>query len=225
MEKNINITTFDDKIKIYQLIDGFRFSVDPIILVDFFEGDSEKRILDIGSGSGIIPILLAKRKNMKNITGIEIQKDSLDIFKKNVFENNLEKNIEIIYGDVKEYDKSNFYDYIISNPPYMSLDGKKISENENKKISRHEIMLNLSELIRNAKRLLKPRGELFLVHRSFRLPEIIKEMEKNNFSLKKIKLVYFDRNKNSNLVLVQASKGRKNKLEVLPPLFLEEEGY
>ncbi|MCI6153308.1 MAG: tRNA (adenine(22)-N(1))-methyltransferase TrmK [Fusobacterium perfoetens] len=225
MEKNVNITTFDDNIKIYQLIEGFRFSVDPIILVDFFEGNCEKKILDIGSGSGIIPILLAKRKNMKNITGIEIQKESLDIFRKNVLENNLEKNIEIIYGDVKEYNKSNYYDYIISNPPYMTLDGKKISENENKKISRHEIKLDLSDLIKNSKRLLKPRGELFLVHRSFRLPEIITELEKNNFSLKKIKFVYFDRNKNSNLILIQASKGRKNKLEVVPPLFLEEEGY
>lgn len=225
MEEIVNITTFDDDIKIYQLIDGFRFSVDPIILVDFFEGNPEKKVLDIGSGSGIIPILLAKRKNMKNITGIEIQKESLDIFKRNVSENKLEKNIEIVYGDVKEYSKSNYYDYIISNPPYMSLDGKKISENENKKISRHEIKLNLGELIKNSKRLLKPRGELFLVHRSFRLPEIIKELEKNNFSPKKIKFVYFDRNKNSNLILIQASKGRKNKLEVVPPLFLEEEGY
>ncbi|NME36553.1 MULTISPECIES: tRNA1(Val) (adenine(37)-N6)-methyltransferase [Fusobacterium] len=225
MEEIVNITTFDDDIKIYQLIDGFRFSVDPIILVDFFEGNPEKKVLDIGSGSGIIPILLAKRKNMKNITGIEIQKESLDIFKRNVSENKLEKNIEIVYGDVKEYSKSNYYDYIISNPPYMSLDGKKISENENKKISRHEIKLNLGELIKNSKRLLKPRGELFLVHRSFRLSEIIKELEKNNFSPKKIKFVYFDRNKNSNLILIQASKGRKNKLEVVPPLFLEEEGY
>ena len=114
---------------------------------------------------------------------------------------------------------------MISNPPYMVLDGKKISENENKKISRHEITLNLEDLIKNAKRLLKPQGEFFMVHRSFRLPEIIMELEKNKFSLKKIQFVYFNREKNSNLVLVQASKGKKNKLEIISPLFLEEEGY
>lgn len=225
MEEKINITTFNDNIKMYQLTDGFRFSVDPIILVDFFEGNPKKNILDIGSGTGIIPILLAKRKNMKNIVGIEIQKEGFEIFKKNIIENNLSEEIKPILGDVKDYKESNSFDYIISNPPYMILDGKKISENENKKISRHEITLNLEELIKNTKRLLKPQGEFFMVHRSYRLPEIIIELEKNKFSLKKIQFVYFNREKNSNLILIQASKGKKNKLEILPPLYLEEEGY
>lgn len=225
MEDKINITTFNDDIKMYQLIDGFRFSVDPIILVNFFEGNPQKKILDIGSGTGIIPILLAKRKNMKNIFGIEIQKEGFEIFKKNIEENSLTEIIKPILGDVKNYKESNFFDYIISNPPYMILDGKKISENENKKISRHEISLNLEELIKNAKRLLKPQGEFFMVHRSYRLSEIIIELEKNKFSLKRIQFVYFNREKNSNLILIQASKGKKNKLEILPPLYLEEEGY
>lgn len=225
MEDKINITTFNDDIKMYQLIDGFRFSVDPIILVNFFEGNPQKKILDIGSGTGIIPILLAKRKNMKNIFGIEIQKEGFEIFKKNIEENNLTEIIKPILDDVKNYKESNIFDYIISNPPYMILDGKKISENENKKISRHEISLNLEELVKNAKRLLKPQGEFFMVHRSYRLPEIIIELEKNKFSLKRIQFAYFNREKNSNLVLLQASKGKKNKLEILPPLYLEEEGY
>lgn len=225
MEEKINITTFNDDIKMYQLVDGFRFSVDPIILVNFFEGNSQKKILDIGSGTGIIPILLAKRKNMKNIVGIEIQRKNFEIFKKNITENNLSEIIEPVLGDIKDYKESNSFDYIISNPPYMVLDGKKISENENKKISRHEIALNLEELVKNAKRLLKPQGEFFMVHRSYRLPEIIIELEKNKFSLKKIQFTYFNKQKNSNLILIQASKGKKNKLEILPPLYLEEEGY
>lgn len=225
MNDKINITTFDDDIRMYQLIEGFRFSVDPIVLVNFFEGNPKKKVLDIGSGTGIIPILLAKRKNMQDITGVEIQKDSFELFQKNVCENGLSDKITMICKDIKEFDKSNTYDYVISNPPYMVLDGKKISENENKKISRHEISLNLADLIKNAKRLLKPQGEFFMVHRSFRLPEIIIELEKNKFSLKKLQFVYFNREKNSNLVLVQASKGKKNKLEIISPLFLEEEGY
>ena len=225
MNDKVNITTFDDDIKMYQLVDGFRFSVDPIILVNFFEGNSKKKLLDIGSGTGIIPILLAKRKNMQDITGVEIQEDSARLFRKNVEENRLSDRITIVHQDIKNFDKSNTFDYVISNPPYMVLDGKKISENENKKISRHEITLNLEDLIKNAKRLLKPQGEFFMVHRSFRLPEIIMELEKNKFSLKKIQFVYFNREKNSNLVLVQASKGKKNKLEIISPLFLEKEGY
>ena len=162
---------------------------------------------------------------MQDITGVEIQEDSARLFRKNVEENGLSDRITIVHQDIKNFDKLNTFDYVISNPPYMVLDGKKISENENKKISRHEITLNLEDLIKNAKRLLKPQGEFFMVHRSFRLPEIIMELEKNKFSLKKIQFVYFNREKNSNLVLVQASKGKKNKLEIISPLFLEEEGY
>lgn len=225
MDSKINITTFDDDIKMYQMVEGFRFSVDPIILVNFFEGNPKKKVLDIGSGTGIIPILLAKRKNMKDLTGVEIQAESVELFRKNIEENNLKDKINIVHCDVKDFRESNTFDYIISNPPYMVLDGKKISENENKKISRHEVALNLEDLIKNVKRLLKPQGEFFMVHRSFRLPEIIMELEKNKFSLKRIQFVYFNREKNSNLVLIQASKGKKNKLEIISPLFLEEEGY
>lgn len=220
-----DITLLEKDLKIYQLKDGFRFSVDPIILVDFFQGKPEGKILDVGSGCGIIPILLAKKKGMKNIYGVEIQEQSLEIFKKNVEENNLSDSINILSGDVAELKEGNTFDYIISNPPYMTMDGKKISENENKKIARHEISLDLKKLIGNCKRLLKPRGEFFLVHRSYRFLEICSELEKNGFSVKRVKFSFFDREKNSNLVLIQASKGRKHKLEIENPLFLEEKGY
>ena len=100
MNEKVNITTFDDDIKMYQLVDGFRFSVDPIILVNFFEGNSKKKLLDIGSGTGIIPILLAKRKNMQDITGVEIQEDSARLFRKNVEENGLSDRITIVHQDI-----------------------------------------------------------------------------------------------------------------------------
>lgn len=224
MEK-LDITLLENGVKLYQLKDGFRFSVDPIILVDFFEGNKNGKILDIGSGNGIIPILLAKKKNMENIFGVEIQEISANIFKKNLELNNLEKKITILNDDVKNIKYGNFFDYIISNPPYMEVDGKKISDNENKKIARHEICLDLEGLIKNSKRLLKPRGELFLVHRSYRFIEIAKILEENKFSIKRVCFVYFDRKKASNLVLIQASKGRKNILRIENPIFLEEKGY
>ena len=224
-ERCCDITLIDKNLKIYQLVDGFRFSVDPIILVDFFEGNKNGKILDIGSGCGIIPILLSYKKNMTNIYGVEIQKSSLEIFKKNVEENNLSEKINVIEGDVADIKEGNSFDYIISNPPYMTIDGKKISENENKKIARHEIFLDLKKLVENAKRLLKPRGEFFLVHRSHRFLEICKVLEENNFSVKRVKFTFFDREKSSNLVLIQASKGRKHKLEIESPLFLKEKGY
>ncbi|MFK4785706.1 tRNA1(Val) (adenine(37)-N6)-methyltransferase [Fusobacterium sp. MFO224] len=221
----MDLTSFEDGTNIYQYKNGFRFSVDPLLLVDFFNGNPDKKILDIGSGCGIIPILLAKKKNMKNITGIEIQKKSFELFQKNLKENNLQDKVRTVLGDINNFKEGNSFDYIISNPPYMNLDGKKISDNENKKISRHEICLNLSSFAKNCKRLLKPRGEIFLVHRSFRFLEIVREFENLGLSISNVKFVYFNRASNSNLVLIQASKGRKCMPNFLPPLFLEENGY
>lgn len=224
MEK-YDVTLLESGTKIYQLIDGFRFGVDSVILADFFDGKPNGKILDIGSGCGIIPILLAEKKGMNDIYGIEIQKSSAEVFEKNILENNLSEKIKMINCDVAELNLGNTFDYIISNPPYMALDGKKISENENKKIARHEVFLDLKKLIENAKRLLKPRGEFFLVHRSHRFLEISKLLEENNFSVKRVCFTFFDKNKDSNLVLIQASKGRKHILKIESPLFLEEKGY
>ncbi|WP_300356369.1 methyltransferase [Fusobacterium sp.] len=224
MEK-YDVTLLESGTKIYQLIDGFRFGVDSIILADFFDGKPNGKILDIGSGCGIIPILLAEKKGMNDIYGVEIQKSSAEVFEKNILENNLSEKIKMVNCDVGELNLGNTFDYIISNPPYMTLDGKKISENENKKIARHELFLDLKKLIENAKRLLKPRGEFFLVHRSHRFLEISKLLEENNFSVKRVCFTFFDKNKDSNLVLIQASKGRKHILKIESPLFLQEKGY
>ncbi len=225
MTEKYDVTLLENGIKIYQFVDGFRFSVDPVILVDFFEGKPDGKILDIGSGCGIIPILLAEKKGMKNIYGVEIQESSAELFRKNIEENNFSDRIKVLDSDVAELTEGNSFDYIISNPPYMTIDGKKISENENKKIARHEICLDLKKLIENSKRLLKPRGELFLVHRSHRFLEISRVLEENDFSVKRVRFTFFDREKNSNLVLIQASKGRKHTLRIENPLFLQEKGY
>ena len=116
--------------------------------------------------------------------------------------------------DIREYKKSNYFDVIISNPPYMNDNGKKINENEHKAISRHEIKLSLNELISNAKRLLKPIGLLYFVHRTHRLVEIIKTLDKNNFSIKKIIFIYSAQNNKSTMMFVEAIKGKKIKLEI-----------
>lgn len=223
--KNLDLTLIDDETSLYQLKNGFRFSVDPIVLVDFFKGNPTKNVLDIGSGCGIIPILIYKKKKMKDITGIEIQESSFEIFKKNLKKNNLEEKIKPLLGDVRNLKMGNSFDYIISNPPYMSLDGKKISENESQKISKHEVSLSLISFAENCKRLLKPRGEVFFVHRSSRFLEIVKEFDKIGLYITNVQFVYFNKTKNSNLVLINASKGKKAIFKILPPLFLEENGY
>lgn len=222
---NEDITTLNNGYKLIQKKDGFRFSVDAVILSDFFSPTKKGKILDIGCGNGIIPILLYSKGKGEDITGVEIQEENCELALKNVKLNNLEKYIKIENSDVKEYPKGNTFDYLISNPPYMEVDGKKQNILSCKSIARHELTLNLYDLIRNAKRLLKPMGSITLVHRSYRFTDISRILEDCGFSLKRVRFVYYSKDRNSNLVLVEAFKGKKCKLEIEPPLFLEECGY
>lgn len=222
---NEDITMLNNGYKLIQKKDGFRFSVDAVILSDFFSPTKKGKILDIGCGNGIIPILLYSKGKGEDITGVEIQEENCELALKNVKLNNLEEYIKIENDDVKEYPKGNTFDYIISNPPYMEVDGKKQNILSCKSIARHELTLNLYDLIRNAKRLLKPVGSITLVHRSYRFTDISRILEDCGFSLKRVRFVYYSKDRNSNLVLVEAFKGKKCKLEIEPPLFLEECGY
>ena len=222
---NEDITMLNNGYKLIQKKDGFRFSVDAVILSDFFSPTRKGKILDIGCGNGIIPILLYSKGKGEDITGVEIQEENCELALKNVKLNNLEEYIKIENSDVKEYPKGNTFDYIISNPPYMEVDGKKQNILSCKSIARHELTLNLYDLIRNAKRLLKPMGSITLVHRSYRFTDISRILEDCGFSLKRVRFVYYSKDRNSNLVLVEAFKGKKCKLEIEPPLFLEECGY
>ena len=222
---NEDITMLNNGYKLIQKKDGFRFSVDAVILSDFFSPTKKGKILDIGCGNGIIPILLYSKGKGEDITGVEIQEENCELALKNVKLNNLEEYIKIENNDVKEYPKGNTFDYIISNPPYMEVDGKKQNILSCKSIARHELTLNLYDLIKNAKRLLKPVGSITLVHRSYRFTDISRILEDCGFSLKRVRFVYYSKDRNSNLVLVEAFKGKKCKLEIEPPLFLEECGY
>ncbi|BBA50633.1 tRNA1(Val) (adenine(37)-N6)-methyltransferase [Fusobacterium varium] len=225
MLANEDITLLTGEYKLIQKKDGFRFSVDAVILSDFFAYPKKGKILDIGTGNGIIPILLFSKEKGENITGIDIQKENVELAEKNVKLNRLDENIKIVHGDVKEYSMGNSFDYIVSNPPYMKVDGKKQNILSCKSIARHEVKLDLLQLVQNAKRLLKPIGSFSLIHRSYRFTDISRILEDSGFSLKRVRFVYFSKEKNSNLVLVEAWKGKKCKLEIEPPLCLEESGY
>lgn len=225
MLANEDITLLTGEYKLIQKKDGFRFSVDAVILSDFFAYPKKGKILDIGTGNGIIPILLFSKEKGENITGIDIQKENVELAEKNVKLNRLDENIKIVHGDVKEYSMGNSFDYIVSNPPYMKVDGKKQNILSCKSIARHEVKLDLLQLVQNAKRLLKPIGSFSLIHRSYRFTDISRILEDSGFSLKRVRFVYFSKEKNSNLVLVESWKGKKCKLEIEPPLCLEESGY
>lgn len=182
------IEKLDEKFKIIQKVGGYKYGEDTVLLFKLFQASLNKKnikLLDIGTGNGILPILLSNNEFLSELVGIDIQKENIDRANKALQLNKIEKNILFECMDIREYKKSNYFDVIISNPPYMDDNGKKINENEHKAISRHEIKLSLNELISNAKRLLKPIGLLYFIHRTHRLVEIIKALDKNNFSIKK----------------------------------------
>lgn len=223
--ENEDMTLLKEDFKLIQKTNGFRFSVDAVILSDFFTPNREGKVLDIGTGNGILPILLYAKNKAKNIVGIDIQEENTSLAKRNMELNNLSEYVEILNYDIKEYPVGNSFDYIISNPPYMKVDGKKQNDLNSKTIARHEIKLNLVDLVKSVKRLLKPIGSFSFVHRSYRFTEISRVLEESGFSIKRVRFVYFSKDKNSNLVLIEAWKGKKCQLEIEPPLFLEESGY
>ena len=211
------IEKLDEKFKIIQKVGGYKYGEDTILLFKLFQASLNKKnikLLDIGTGNGILPILLSDNEFLSELVGIDIQKENIDRANKALQLNKIEKNIQFECMDIREYKKSNYFDVIISNPPYMNDNGKKINENEHKAISRHEIKLSLNELISNAKRLLKPIGLLYFIHRTHRLVEIIKVLDKNNFSIKKIIFIYSAQNNKSTMMFVEAVKGKTIKLEI-----------
>ena len=211
------IEKLDEKFKIIQKVGGYKYGEDTILLFKLFQASLNKKnikLLDIGTGNGILPILLSDNEFLSELVGIDIQKENIDRANKALQLNKIKKNIQFECMDIREYKKSNYFDVIISNPPYMNDNGKKINENEHKAISRHEIKLSLNELISNAKRLLKPIGLLYFIHRTHRLVEIIKALDKNNFSIKKIIFIYSAQNNKSTMMFVEAVKGKKIKLEI-----------
>ncbi len=217
-----DITLLDDGADIIQKKQGFRFGADAVVLAEFYRGKSRAKILEIGSGTGIIPILLCQRDAASDITALEIQEEMAELTQRNLRRNSMEDRVRVLNMDVKDLREGNTYDCVISNPPYMTIDGKKINPNDSRAVARHEISLNLRELVENAKRLLKPRGQLYMIHRSYRLGEILVELERSGFSPKRIRSVYSDRFSEAKLVLVEASKGRREKLTIEQPLYLDE---
>ena len=211
------IEKLDKRLQIIQKNDGYKYGEDTIILFKLFQESLNKKnikLLDIGTGNGILPILLSDNEFLSESIGIDIQRENIERAIKALELNKIRKNIIFERMDIKEYKSSNYFDVIISNPPYMEENGKKINENEHKAISRHEIKLTLSEFISNAKRLLKPIGSLYFIHRTHRLVEIVKSLDKNNFSIKKIIFIYSTKNNKSSMVFIEAIKGKKVKLEV-----------
>lgn len=206
---------------IIQNPDMFCFGMDAVLLADYAAGKKGAQAIDLGTGTGVIPILMEARDKAVHYTGLEIQKESADMALRSVIYNNLNEKIDIVCGDIKKVDelfKRESFDIVTSNPPYISSNHGLENEMEPKNIARHEILLKLEDVIKAAAYLLKVGGTFAMVHKPFRLAEIIRLMSKYHLEPKRLKMVQPYADKEPNMVLIEAAKGGKPRIKVEPTL-------
>lgn len=216
-------------LKIIQETDGFCFGIDSILISDFAKNiKKNSKVADLGTGTGIIGLLLCKKTNLAEMTGIEIQEDVANMAERSIKLNNLEEKFRIINSNINEiFSKKllekNVFDVVVMNPPYKEVGTGEINENEKKFISRHEIKANLSDFIKTASGLLKDKGELYIVHKPERMPDIIQKLRENKIEPKELRVVYSNKNSEASLILIKAVKGGKKFLKIDRPLYIYNE--
>ncbi len=211
--------------RIIQDPDRLCFGMDAVLLSGFAEAKKGDKVLDLGTGTGIIPILMVAKTQADHFTALEIQKESADMAARSVRLNHLEEKIRIVEGDIKEADrlfKPSSFDIVTSNPPYMTASHGMVNPQEPKAIARHELACTLEDVIQQTAKLLKPGGSFFMVHRPFRLAELISLSVLYKLEPKRMRLVYPYVDQEPNMVLIQAVRGGKPHLRIEKPLILFE---
>ena len=211
-----------DNMYIIQDTDMFNFSLDSVLLPNFITINKKtKKILDIGSGNAPIPLILSTLTDAQ-IMAVEIQKDVYEFGKESIKINKLENRIDFINADINELYKeidTETFDIITCNPPYFKVnESSNLNDSEYKTIARHEIKLDLEKLFKIAKKLLKNKGNIAIVHRPERLSDIVSEMKKNNIEPKRIQFVYPSINSEANILLIEGTKNGNPGVKILPPL-------
>ena len=216
----------DLQIKGYKIIqhpDKFCFGMDAVLLSAFATVNEGEKALDLGTGTGILPILLEAKNAGEHYTGLEIQAESVEMARRSVLYNDLQERIDIIEGDIKEASKifgKASMEVVTSNPPYMTNHHGLKNPNDAKAIARHELLCSLDDVIRESAAVLKPRGRAYFVHRPSRLVEIFEAMRKYRLEPKRMRLVYPYVDKEPNMVLVEGVRGGGAQLTVEPPLIV-----
>ena len=211
--------------KIIQNTEKFCFGMDAVLLSGFCRVNADEKVIDLGTGTGILPILLSAKTKGSHFTGLEIQKESADMAERSVKLNDLCDKISIITGDIKtvadDFGTGSF-DVVVSNPPYM-IDNHGIKNPDGPKaIARHEIKCDFEDIAKAAKHLLKAQGRLYLVHRPFRLVELFETLTKYGLEPKRMKFVHPYIDHEPNMVLIEAYRGGKRRITVEKPLIVYE---
>lgn len=230
MNQFVPDTFFNGRILVKQDRHGYRFSIDAVLLADFSEIRPNSTIVDLGTGCGILPLILAYRNPDTRFWGIEIQKALADIARENVIENGLDKRIQILCTDMKSLTNnmvSGPVDIVISNPPYRKTDSGRINPNSQRAVARHEIKIKLEEILTVAEKILRTAGKFFIIYPSNRMIDLLSGMRKSGIEPKRIRTIHSTQETEAKLVLVEGTKGGGSGAKISAPLFIykDQENY
>lgn len=217
---------FNGNIRIRQSKTGYRFSIDSVLLASHVDTHPGDRVIDIGTGCGIIALMLAYRNPLIKVYGIEVQKDLSVLAALNVKDNNMEDRIEIICSDIKDLKKSAISgpaDIVVCNPPYRKAKSGRVNPDNQRALARHEIKINLQDILETAGRLLRVSGRFIMIYPSERTADIITHMRSSGIEPKYFRFVYSKKNAESKLVIVDGVKGGRPGAKIAPPLVIYRE--
>lgn len=203
----------------------FCFGMDAVLLSSFAVATEGQRCIDLGCGNGIIPLLMSAKTKAQSFVGLEIQEDVVEMANRSVQWNALEDKVTIMHGDIKEASSifgAASFDVVTSNPPYLAQSHGFVNGASHKAIARHELQCTLEDVVSSAARLLKPGGHFYMVHRPFRLAEMIHQMVAYRIEPKRMRLIYPYVDKEPNMVLIEGVRGANARMTVEPPLIVYE---
>ncbi len=204
---------------------GYRFSADAYLIASFVEENAGSKILEIGSGSGVISIMLAGVKGLV-VTGVEVQPDMVEMSLRSVALNRLEDRIRIVHSDIKDFNEDGF-DAVVTNPPYRPVKTGRLNPNRSKAIARHEILVDLRGLLAKAYQVLKPGGRFYIIYPAWRMVDLVYYMRESRIEPKAIQMVYPNVRQGAELCLVRGAKGAGKELVLYPSFFIHnlKSGY
>lgn len=220
-------TLFGGKLKFYQKRNGYRFSLDAILLAYFAVIKANEKIADLGTGNGVIPVLVAYRNPSAWVMGVEVQEGLAGRARRNAELNDLEKRIQIVQGDVgaiRRIADAGTFDVVLCNPPYRKPGSGRVSPDAERKIARHEVMGTLQAFLTAGRHLLKFKGRMSLVYPAVRCIDLLHAMRNAGLEPKRLRMVHSFFGAEASLVLVEGIKGGKSGIKILSPLIVYRRG-